>query len=145
MQEVDPLDAFMQSLSSEVRSVAAAGHVDRSQLPQTRNQQIASNVPAVARRRRYAKLAALTTEGYFDDDAMRERNPALFHSMLGEYLGETLQEGSGDYEDARHITAEDVRQDMVRVRPFPSLLLNFLSCFCQTIVFSLANLYSCLQ
>lgn len=133
MQEVDPLDAFMESLSSDVRSVAAAGRVDRSQLPQARNQQIASTVSAVARRRRYAKLTALTAEGYFDDDAMRERNAALFHSMLGEYLGETVQEGSGDYEEARHITAEDVREDMVRVSRVPLLLLAFLCCFCQTL------------
>src|SRR3546814_5326550 len=114
MSEVVPLDEFMGSLSSDVLSMAASGRVDRSAINAGRNLQTAASNASVARRRRYAKLVSLNAEGYFDDDAMRERDPVLFHTMLGEYLGETLQDGGGDYDEASHITADDVREDMVR-------------------------------
>lgn len=91
--EIDPLDAYMATLGvtiSRENTTAAARCCDG----------LMPCVPAkavTAKNRRLKRLQQLmqqqqTSSWYFSDSNMRERNPALYHFFVGQYLDINTQE-----------------------------------------------------
>lgn len=94
-EPMDPLDAFMATLvvDGAVETTVDAREVARTYRHHQLHRPAAEIMDVVARNRRYAKLQELlkvdanSDDGaYFSDETMKQRNPALYHLHLGQYL-----------------------------------------------------------
>ncbi|KAF1331484.1 hypothetical protein FI667_g4224, partial [Globisporangium splendens] len=129
--EMDPLDAFMARLELPMAAADGVAHASptaqridwstatrRRQSPTTQAQDTSSN--AVVKNRRYRRLQQLlegakvaqdpsqpdakeanADDWYFSDAMMQQRNPALFHFHLGQYLPSSSSANGGDCSGSR--------------------------------------------
>jgi hypothetical protein len=85
---MDALDAFMEGIDSDARSLAQETWVSRAASVSSSDEH-----QARVRRRRYARLLELQRDtDYFSDAKMKERRPKEYHDMLGKHLGESLED-----------------------------------------------------